>query len=106
MADIPTLHHTLCTAIAERRLLSFSSKRCSRIAEPHDYGVIGGVRKLLYYQVGGRSNSDPPSGWRWAEAAEMSGVNLLEQRFTGPRAAPSGRHVQWDEIFASVSRRV
>jgi len=106
MAEIPTLHNTLCTAIAERRLLSFSSRRCSRIAEPHDYGVIGGVRKLLYYQVGGRSNSEPPTGWRWAEAAEMSGVNLLEQRFPGPRDAPSGRHVNWDEIFASVSRRV
>jgi hypothetical protein len=105
MTVIPTLHHTLCTAIAERRLVSFSSKRCSRIAEPHDYGVVGGVRKLLYYQVGGRSNSDPPTGWRWAEIAEMSGVQLLEQQFPGPRAAPSGRHVKWDEIFASISER-
>ena len=105
MAAIPTLHHTLCTAIVEKRLLTFSSKRCSRIAEPHDYGVIGGVRKLLYYQVGGRSNSEPPTGWRWVEAEEMSGVHLLEERFPGQREAPSGRHVKWDEIFASVSKR-
>jgi len=53
MPSITTLHQTLCTAIGERRLLEFSSKGCSRIAEPHDYGVKDRVRKLLYYQVGG-----------------------------------------------------
>jgi len=101
---IPTLHKTLCGAIGERRLLVFSSKRCERIAEPHDYGVIGGVRKLLYYQVGGRSNSGPPNGWRWAEIAEMEGTRILEKRFDGPRPAPTGRHVKWEKLFASVSK--
>lgn len=105
MSVIGTLHHTLCTAIAERRLLAFSSKNCSRIAEPHDYGVKDGVRKLLYYQVGGRSNSDPATGWRWAETEEMSGTQVLEERFAGARPAPTGRHVKWDKLFASVSEK-
>ena len=103
MPAIPTLHSILCSAIGERRLLAFSSKRCDRIAEPHDYGVMGGVRKLLYYQVGGHSNSGPPSGWRWAEADEMSGTKVLDRTFAGPRPAPTGRHVKWDKLFASVS---
>jgi hypothetical protein len=103
MADIPTLHKTLCSAIGGRRLLAFSSKHCDRIAEPHDYGVIGGVRKLFYYQVGGRSNSAPPTGWRWAETAEMTGVKVLDQPFAGPRPAPTGRRVKWEKLFASVS---
>jgi hypothetical protein len=103
MAAIPTLHQLLCSAIGERRLLAFSSKRCDRIAEPHDYGVVGGVRKLLYYQVGGYSNSGAPIGWRWAQTDEMTGAKVLDRTFEGPRPAPTGRHVKWDKLFASVS---
>ena len=84
--------------------MAFNSKGCERIAEPHDYGVIGGVRKLLYYQVGGRSKSGAPSGWRWAEAEEMAGVKILRERFAEPRPAPTGRHVKWERLFASVSK--
>ena len=105
MSAIPTLHRTLCAAIAERRLLDFSSKNHGRTAEPHEYGVKDGVRKLFYYQVGGESSSGRPVGWRWAEAAEMTGVVVLDQRFAGPRPAPSGRHVKWDKLFASVSEK-
>lgn len=105
MPAIGTLHQMLCTAIGERRLLAFSSKQCGRIAEPHDYGVKDGVRKLLYYQVGGRSNSDPPTGWRWADTDELTGARMLEESFPGPRPAPTGRHVTWDKLFASVSEK-
>ena len=105
MPAITTLHQTLCTAIGERRLLGFSSKGHDRIAEPHDYGVKDRVRKLLYYQVGGGSNSHPPTGWRWADADEMTGARLLEERFAGARPAPTGQHVKWDKLFASVSEK-
>jgi len=105
MPAIGTLHQQLCTAIGERRLLAFSSKHCHRIAEPHDYGVKDGVRRLLYYQVGGRSNSDPPTGWRWAETDEITGMQLLEERFAGPRPAETGRHLKWDKLFASVYQK-
>jgi len=103
MPAIPTVHRTLCAAIGERRLLAFSSKNHGRIAEPHDYGVKDGVRKLFYYQVGGASSSGRPLGWRWAEPAEMTGVKVLEKHFAGARPAPSGRRVKWDKLFASVS---
>lgn len=105
MTAITTLHQTICTAIGERRLLAFSSKGHSRIAEPHDYGVKDRVRKLLYYQVAGSSNSHPPTGWRWADTDELTGTKLLAERFAGARPAPTGRHVTWDKLFASVSEK-
>jgi hypothetical protein len=94
----------VCEAIAELRLVSFSLQGFARIAEPHDYGVIGGRRRLLFYQVGGASRSAPPVGWRWADIGDIAGFRALERRFEGARPAPSGRHRRWDRIIASVSR--
>ena len=90
-------------AIAERRLVAFTANGHSRVAEPHDYGVKEGIARLFYYQTGGRSSSRPPRGWRWAELANMSDLHILDQTFPGPRAAPSGRHIGWDRLIASVS---
>ncbi len=95
----------LRTAIERRSLVSFVLDGCERIAEPHDYGVIDGKIKLFFYQVGGASRSSRPVGWRWAELPKMSRLELLDRPFDGPRAAPSGRHVRWDRLYASVSSR-
>jgi hypothetical protein len=94
----------LCAAIAALRLVSFSLQGFERIAEPHDYGVIGGRRRLFFYQVGGASRSAPPVGWRWADIGDIAGLRALDRRFDGPRPASSGRHQKWDRIIASVSR--
>ena len=90
-------------AIGERRLVGFVLDGCRRIGEPHDYGVIHGEPKLFFYQTGGESRSGRPVGWRWAVLSKMSALELLSERFPGPRAAPSERHVKWDVLFASVS---
>jgi len=79
-------------AIAQRRLVSFALDGRRRIGEPHDYGMIGG-----------ESRSGPPIGWRWAVLSKISDLKLLDERFPGPRPAPSGRHMAWDILFASVS---
>jgi hypothetical protein len=94
----------LCRAIAERRLIAFSYDGHPRVAEPHDFGVIDGEKKLLCYQVGGASRSGRPLGWRWAAVARISGLRLLDDHFPGPRPTPSGRHQRWDVLYASVSR--
>jgi hypothetical protein len=92
-------------AIAERRLVAFVLDGYPRIGEPHDYGIINGTAKLFFFQTGGRSRSQPPVGWRWATLSKMSDLKLLEQHFAGPRPAPSGRHIHWDELIASVFPR-
>jgi hypothetical protein len=101
-----TVDRLLRSAIRDRRLLSFRLHGLPRRAEPHDYGIVKGVRRLFFYQVGGRSRSGTPVGWRWATVAEMEDVQLLDTRFGGAREIPSGRHVHWDDLIASVSRNV
>jgi hypothetical protein len=101
----PGIDEALCAAIADKRLVSFELNGLPRIGEPHDYGVINGVRKLFFYQVGGKSRSGPPVGWRWAIVADLSHLTILDRRFAGPRPAPSGRHTRWDQLIATVSPR-
>ena len=93
-------------AISERRIVTFTLHGLFRRAEPHDYGIIGGVPKLFFYQVGGRSRSGPPIGWRWALVDEIAELTVLQTRFRGTREAPTGRHVKWDILLATVSPRV
>lgn len=92
-------------AIAKRRLVSFMLDGFARIAEPHDYGLIDGVAKLFFYQVGGESKSGKPEGWRWGVLDKMADLQMLEKGFSGPRPAPSGRHIAWDTLYATVSPR-
>ena len=95
----------LRSAIEQRAVVSFMLDGHERIAEPHDYGAIDGKAKLFFYQIGGTSRSSQPVGWRWAALPKISELKLLDRHFEGARAAPSGRHVRWDRLFASVSSR-
>ena len=95
----------LRVAIGERRLVTFMLNGFPRIAEPHDYGIMRGVAKLFFYQVGGQSSKPPPVGWRLGELAGISQLNILDDRFSGPRPVRSGRHIQWDRLLATVSPR-
>jgi hypothetical protein len=91
-------------AIAGRRLVTFTADGCPRKAEPHDYGVFKGAVRLFYYQVGGRSRSGKLPGWRWAKVAKITDLSITDERFAGPRPV-NGRHVAWEKLFASVSKR-
>src|SRR5262245_40946200 len=101
----PQYDELLRSAIAGKRLVAFVMDGCRRIAEPHDYGILKGERRLFFYQVGGESRSRPATGWRWAIMTKVSDLELLDRTFSGPRPAPTGRHVQWDVLIASVSRQ-
>jgi hypothetical protein len=35
----------------------------------------------------------------------MSDLKILDETFPGGRAVPSGRHINWDVLLESVSRR-
>jgi hypothetical protein len=95
----------LCGAIAERRLVTFFLDGFRRVAEPHDFGIIDGVARLFFYQVGGESRSGRPVGWRWAVLPRISGLQILGETFSGPRPVSSGRHIHWDTLIATVSPR-
>jgi hypothetical protein len=91
-------------AVRERREVTFTLDGLARVAEPHDYGVFDGATRLFFYQVGGASRSGRPIGWRWAELSKISELRVLDKHFAGPRPAPSGRHIRWESLYASVSR--
>jgi hypothetical protein len=103
--DPLTTDRLLRRAIAQRRLLSFTLDGCNRIAEPHDYGIHHGVPRLFFYQTGGTSRSGAALGWRWATLAKISQLQMLDATFPGAREVPSGRHVTWDTLYASVAPR-
>ena len=95
----------LRAAIAQKRLISFNLNGRPRVGEPHDYGISKGIATLFFYQTGGESNSAPPRGWRHAVIDKISELQVLDEQFAGSRPSPSGRHIQWDELFATVSPR-
>jgi len=103
--SVETVDSLLRAAIAGRRLVSFTLYARPRVGEPHDYGTIKTIPTLFFYQTGGESNSGPPRGWRHAVIEKISQLRVLDEQFPGPRPSPSGRHIQWDELFATVSSR-
>jgi hypothetical protein len=93
----------LRNAIAEKRRLLLWYDGFLRDVEPHDYGRQKGEDKVLCYQVGGGSRSGKLPQWRMLLAAKITSAELAHASFPGPREVPS-EHVEWDELYASVSR--
>jgi hypothetical protein len=97
----PRINPTIYAAIEQRRLLRFFFKNKERIVEPHDYGVRGGIVKLLTFQIGGVSRQRLPN-WRWFKGEEIRDIEMLSQTFPGGRATKTGKHHKWDELFIRV----
>lgn len=94
----------LRAAIAGRRLVNFSYQGRPRTVEPHDYGINKGRARFFCYQVGGESRSGKLPDWRLLEVSDISGLEVTNESFPGPRAV-SGQHIEWENLFASVSRK-
>ena len=101
---IVLVNQQLVRAIAERRLIQFSYKHTgARVVEPHDYGVHGGIERLLGFQLRGQSRSGAAQGWKWFDVASLADLTLLDDTFPGTRADASQHHAGWDRLFARVS---
>ena len=99
----PTLDERLRFAIANRRLIQFTYKTAKpRVAEPHDYGIQGGVTKLLAYQIRGGSTTPLP-GWRLLDVSRIEGLVVLQEAFPGSRGQAHSHHKEWDALFARVA---
>src|ERR1700752_525033 len=83
-------------AIANRRLMQFHYGGNQRIVEPHDYGVIGNVPRLLVYQrskVG--SAGSQAIGWRLLDLPKIVNCVVLDDTFAGTREDPNQQHYDW-----------
>jgi predicted nucleic acid-binding protein len=92
-------------AIEQKRLIAFHYEGRPKEGEPHDYGVIGGNRRLNFFQTRGRSRNgvEEVGKWKTLDPAKMSQVRALKETFPGTRAAGHGMHKKWDEVIASVT---
>lgn len=101
-----SIDQLLRTAITSKRLIQFDYDDYLRIAEPHDYGTIGGEKQLLICQIGGESRSGKIPDWRLVRVAAMKGVRILNKGFAGGWAIPSDKHKKWDSLFIRVKSSV
>ena len=91
-------------AIAGRRLIRFMLDGLDRIGEPHDYGTLKGIDRVLVYQVAGGSHSGQLPDWRLVTVEKISALEVLETTFDGSRDGPIGRrHYHWERLYASAS---
>ncbi|HEY8139662.1 MAG TPA: hypothetical protein VIE86_01110 [Nitrososphaera sp.] len=91
------------TAIANRNLVEFTYHGYQRIAEPHVYGIKGGKRKILVYQIGGLTSTGSVPDWRLIGLEEVSGLRVIKgETFAGPRDYKSLNYDDWDTIIAVV----
>ncbi|HZN95912.1 MAG TPA: hypothetical protein VFB81_24525 [Myxococcales bacterium] len=92
-------------AIAEKRMIRFvMGDGEARLGEPHDYGTLKGVDRVLVYQVGGASRSGGLPDWRLVTVGKISELEVTEFTFEGPRGMTRGGY-RWERILASVSRK-
>ncbi|NPT37504.1 hypothetical protein [Paraburkholderia xenovorans] len=89
-------------AIENKTLIEFVYHGLRRVAEPHVYGVLNGVKQLLVYQTGGQTSKGGILDWRRFDLGHISQLVVLAQSFPGRRPIPSGRHSSWDACIAIV----
>ena len=99
-------HRLLVQAIHEKKLIAFQYHGKNRLAEPHDYGIHRGTRRLLSYQLAGESTTGGLPDWRLVEVADIANLEILDREFAGNRPAPTGQHYKWDVLFARVGERI
>jgi hypothetical protein len=97
-----SVHDLLCFAIKNKRLIKFQYQDCERTAEPHDYGILEGISKLLIYQIQGESKTKS-RGWKLVKADHINQLQVLDQTFPGGRAVPTEKHKQWNRLFIRVA---
>ena len=90
-------------AIENRRLVDLRYSGAARVAEPHDYGVLNGRKRLLVYQLRGPARSGQASiGWRLLDVSRIEGLAVLDDTFNGSRGGAHRDHHQWELVYARV----
>lgn len=98
------LDRLLRRAIDERRLISLTYQGRPRVGEPHDYGLRNGKDQLNFFQTGGQSKSGGLD-WKTLDVRGITQLQVQDQHFAGTRETGSGRHLQWDRLYATVTPR-
>ena len=93
------MNREIIQAIAGKKVVAFIYQNYIRIAEPHIYGVFGGVDRLLVWQIrGGPTAAQLPS----VAVPQITEFQVFDETFSGKRADSVSHHLQWDATFAMV----
>ena len=102
-APLGSLDERIRRAIAEKRVLEIRYKKAARLAEPHDYGVIDGIERLLVFQLHGRDSGKGAVGWRLLDVVKIENCVATDQTFAGSRGQSHQQHYQWETLYARVT---
>jgi hypothetical protein len=93
----------ICEAIARRHLLIFGYRGAVRVVEPHLYGrTTAGHEALSAWMRPGWSRIDPEGGWRMFFVDALDRVQVLPERFPGPRPDFNPQDAHFVEVFCRV----
>jgi predicted nucleotidyltransferase len=89
-------------AIDRHRVVRFVYHGQPRIAEPHILGTKNGRLHVLTWQTGGTSYSGSLPNWRRFFVDQLSGLELTDVTFPGPRATLGRRDAAFDRQIAVI----
>jgi hypothetical protein len=92
VARFDSLDERIRRAVAEKRLLELRYKSTVRLAEPHDYGVIDGIERLLIFQLHGPDSGKGAVGWRLLDVVKIESCVVTAQTFAGSRGHSHQQH--------------
>ena len=93
----------LCRAIARRELLMFGYRGTVRVAEPHLYGrTTAGHDAISMWMRPGWSRTDPDGGWRLFYEHDLVDVQVLPERFDGPRPDFNPGDAHFEQVYCAV----
>jgi hypothetical protein len=90
-----TIDARIRSAIQQRRLIGVTYHGRVRRAEPHDYGRINGVDRLLIFQL-------DKHVWRMWDVPEIEALIILDDSLRGSRRAAYQSHHRWDAVYLRV----
>ncbi len=80
------MRERICAAIDGQRLLAFDYEGWPRTVEPHAYGESPEGHELLRaFQVSSTAEPAALLGWALFRVEAISGINVLDTVFAGPR---------------------
>ncbi len=97
------MNSTICSAIENKRVISFYYDGGIRIVEPFCHGVsTAGHEVLRGYQIGGYSKSASEPPWRLYLVSKMSSLEITDQSFNGIRPEYNPNDSMMSTIYCRV----
>ena len=95
----------ICEAIRARRLLIFGYGDRVPVVEPHAYGLSSAEHEVLSAWLRpGHSRGEPEGGWRTYRVDQMRELQMLDERFDGPRAGYNPDDARMLRVFCRIER--